>query len=213
VVGTFGFMAPEQFQGRAGPSSDVYSIAACAVALLTGLDPERLPHHGLGVDVEKALSGRASPELTAALARMLETNPDVRPGRIGPLLAPPAPAPAAVYGLTAPVRVVVPPAVRLVVVAALVLVGGFIVGLSSLNNARRRRVAVAHPVQPAPPPLHPPRPERQPLPHRPRTRDESWSPLRTARSIRRPTGWDRRFAITGAPGGLLALVEQQRTLE
>src|SRR5882757_1381902 len=54
VVGTFGFMAPEQFQGRAGPSSDVYAVGATALSLLTGREPEDLPHKGLGVDVESA---------------------------------------------------------------------------------------------------------------------------------------------------------------
>jgi formylglycine-generating enzyme required for sulfatase activity len=89
VVGTFGFMAPEQFQGRAGPASDVYSIAATAIVLLTGVDAENLPHRGLGIDVQKALENKASPRLRAALERMLETDPDVRPSRIGPLLVPP----------------------------------------------------------------------------------------------------------------------------
>lgn len=87
VVGTFGYMAPEQFQGRAMPASDVYAVAATAVALLTGREPEELPHKGLAVDVRTALAGRASPALTDALARMLEPDPDVRPAAIAPLLA------------------------------------------------------------------------------------------------------------------------------
>jgi len=36
VVGTFGYMAPEQFQGRAMPASDVYAMGATALSLLTG---------------------------------------------------------------------------------------------------------------------------------------------------------------------------------
>ncbi len=87
VVGTFGFMAPEQFQGRAGPASDVYSIAATALAMLTTEEPERLAHRGLGIDVEKVLEGRASPGLIAALSRMLQIDPDARPTAIGPVLA------------------------------------------------------------------------------------------------------------------------------
>ena len=51
MVGTFGFMAPEQFQGRAGPSSDVYAVAATALSLLSGREPEDLPHKGLSIDV------------------------------------------------------------------------------------------------------------------------------------------------------------------
>ena len=33
VVGTFGFMAPEQFQGRASPRSDVYGLGATVLAM------------------------------------------------------------------------------------------------------------------------------------------------------------------------------------
>src|SRR6185295_6373321 len=58
VVGTFGYMAPEQFQGRALPASDVYGVGATLIALVSGLEPEDLPHRGLAVDVEAALRGR-----------------------------------------------------------------------------------------------------------------------------------------------------------
>jgi hypothetical protein len=87
VVGTFGYMAPEQFQGRAGPGSDVYAIGATALAMLTGEEPERLPHRGLAIDVEAALAGgRTAGRLRDVLRRMLEVDPDRRPTRIGPLL-------------------------------------------------------------------------------------------------------------------------------
>jgi hypothetical protein len=78
VVGTFGFMAPEQFQGRAGPASDVYAVGATALSLLTGREPEDLPHKGLGVDVESALRGQVDRRLIVALLRMLEPDPDKR---------------------------------------------------------------------------------------------------------------------------------------
>jgi hypothetical protein len=78
VVGTFGFMPPEQFQGRAGPSSDVYAVGATALSLLTGREPEDLPHKGLGVDVESALRGQFDRRLISALRHMLEPDPDKR---------------------------------------------------------------------------------------------------------------------------------------
>jgi hypothetical protein len=42
VAGTYGYMAPEQFSGRALPSTDIYSIGVLAIALLTRERPERL---------------------------------------------------------------------------------------------------------------------------------------------------------------------------
>jgi hypothetical protein len=78
VVGTFGYMAPEQFQGRALPASDVYAIGATAITMLTGKEPEDLPHKGLGIDVRAATKGLASEALVAALEKMLEPDPDQR---------------------------------------------------------------------------------------------------------------------------------------
>jgi hypothetical protein len=78
VVGTMGYMAPEQLQGRALPASDVYAVGATALAALTGVEPEKLPHKGLRVDVRAALEGKASPDLVASLERMLEPDPDDR---------------------------------------------------------------------------------------------------------------------------------------
>jgi tRNA A-37 threonylcarbamoyl transferase component Bud32 len=82
VVGTFGYMAPEQFQGRALPGSDVYAVAATALALVTGREPEDLPHRGLAIDVPAALGPGAEPWLVRALGAMLEPDPDKRPASV-----------------------------------------------------------------------------------------------------------------------------------
>lgn len=91
VVGTFGYMAPEQFQGRAGPQSDVYAVGATALALLTGREPEDLPHKGLAFDLGAALPN-VDADLRAALASMLEPDPDRRATTVPTLGAPRAPA-------------------------------------------------------------------------------------------------------------------------
>lgn len=99
VVGTFGYMAPEQFQGRALPASDVYAAGVTALAALTGKQPEDLPHRGLRIDVRAALRDvrpAVSDGFVRALEAMVEPDPDARPARITPLLQmpPPRPAPA-----------------------------------------------------------------------------------------------------------------------
>lgn len=87
VVGTFGYMAPEQFQGRAMPASDTYGAAATALAILTGQDPDQLPHQGLKLDVARALGGSTSPGLQALLSATLDPNPDSRPASLKAALA------------------------------------------------------------------------------------------------------------------------------
>jgi hypothetical protein len=86
VVGTFGYMAPEQLQGRALPSTDVYSVGATALRLLTGREPETLPHRGLAVDVAQSLGRAGDPALREILGRMLDPDPDRRAGKLAPLL-------------------------------------------------------------------------------------------------------------------------------
>ena len=86
VVGTFGYMAPEQFQGRAVPATDIYALGATAIAMLTGEEPETLPHKGLAIDVAAALGRRASPKMVRVLSSMLSPDPDQRATRLGPLV-------------------------------------------------------------------------------------------------------------------------------
>lgn len=101
VVGTLGYMAPEQLQGRAMPATDVYAIGATALAALVGADPETLPHRGLSLDVRAALQGRASEAMIQTLERMLAPDPDVRAKTIGDALDGAAFEPVAI----APLRV------------------------------------------------------------------------------------------------------------
>jgi serine/threonine protein kinase len=87
VVGTFGFMAPEQFQGRASPKSDVYGLGATAIAMLTGEEPEALPHEGLAIDVARAVPRGTPRALVRTLEAMLAPDPDRRAAGIDEALA------------------------------------------------------------------------------------------------------------------------------
>jgi len=89
VVGTFGYMAPEQFQGRATAKTDIYALGATALAVLTGREPDRLPHKGLAIDVDEALRGVAvAKPMRDALLRMLSPDPDARPSSVDEALGP-----------------------------------------------------------------------------------------------------------------------------
>lgn len=87
VVGTFGYMAPEQFQGRASPKSDVYGLGVTALAMLTGCEPEDLPHEGLGIDVRRAVPRGTPTPLVRALASMVVFDPDRRVDSVDEALA------------------------------------------------------------------------------------------------------------------------------
>lgn len=86
VVGTFGYMAPEQFQGRALPSTDVFGVGATALALLTGRSPDALPHKGLAIDVASALGKNVDPAWVSLLSAATSPDPDARPTSLGQLL-------------------------------------------------------------------------------------------------------------------------------
>lgn len=45
VVGTYGYMAPEQFRGKATQVTDLYGLAGTLLFLLTGRPPIALPEH------------------------------------------------------------------------------------------------------------------------------------------------------------------------
>jgi hypothetical protein len=75
MVGTFGYMAPEQLHGAAVPATDLYGLGATMAALLTGTEPERLPRKGLKLDLAAVMP--ASP-LRDVLAKMLEPDPEQR---------------------------------------------------------------------------------------------------------------------------------------
>ncbi|MBC7880313.1 MAG: serine/threonine protein kinase [Anaerolineae bacterium] len=55
IVGTYGYMAPEQFAGQTSPASDLYSLGATLLYLLSGLDPADLPRKGSQIIVDEEI--------------------------------------------------------------------------------------------------------------------------------------------------------------
>ncbi|MEO1672139.1 MAG: serine/threonine-protein kinase, partial [Cyanobacteria bacterium J06631_2] len=53
VVGTYGYMPPEQFGGRVNPASDLCSLGATLVHLVTGEHPADLPENDLRIEFEE----------------------------------------------------------------------------------------------------------------------------------------------------------------
>lgn len=76
VVGTYGYMAPEQYQGAASPVSDLYGLGATLAHVLSRRPPSDLPHVRLKIDVDQALN--VSPTFRAWLGRLLEPAPEDR---------------------------------------------------------------------------------------------------------------------------------------
>lgn len=50
VVGTYGYMAPEQFRGQAEPATDLYGLGATLLFLLTHQSPADLPQRRLKIE-------------------------------------------------------------------------------------------------------------------------------------------------------------------
>lgn len=75
MIGTFGYMAPEQLHGEAGPATDVYALGATIAALAIGRPADQLPRKGLAIDLEACMP--AGP-LRHVLSGMLEPDPTRR---------------------------------------------------------------------------------------------------------------------------------------
>jgi len=77
VVGTYGYMPPEQFGGRAVPASDLYSLGATLIRLITGQHPADLPQTDLRLDF--AAFASLSPRLNDWLQWLTEPSLSKRP--------------------------------------------------------------------------------------------------------------------------------------
>jgi eukaryotic-like serine/threonine-protein kinase len=76
VVGTYGYMAPEQFRGQAFLSTDLYGLATTLLFLLTREDPSKLPQKQLKINFKSAL--KLPRQFADWLDRMLEPTAEQR---------------------------------------------------------------------------------------------------------------------------------------
>jgi Protein kinase domain/Ankyrin repeats (3 copies) len=73
VVGTFGYMAPEQFRAQAVPATDLYGLGATILTLLTNRSPAELTQSNLKISFRDKI--QVVPAFADWLERMLEPDP------------------------------------------------------------------------------------------------------------------------------------------
>ncbi|MEL7246452.1 MAG: serine/threonine protein kinase, partial [Cyanobacteria bacterium J06573_2] len=76
VVGTYGYMSPEHFGGRAVPTSDLYSLGATLIYLATGIHPADFPQKDLQIQFEDKT--QLSQHFTNWLKKVLEPSREKR---------------------------------------------------------------------------------------------------------------------------------------
>lgn len=76
IVGTYGYMPPEQFGGQTKPASDLYSLGATLIYLATGRHPTELPSKDGKIVFAEAVN--LSPTFSRWLGKMVEPSGDRR---------------------------------------------------------------------------------------------------------------------------------------
>ena len=105
IVGTSGYMAPEQFMGRSVPATDLYALGATTLHALSHVHPADLPLVRMKLDYHSRvhITGR----LRDVLDSLLEPNVEDRPQsaqEVLDALSAPAPAPMVVIPPAKPVQ-------------------------------------------------------------------------------------------------------------
>ncbi|WP_373538427.1 serine/threonine protein kinase [Chamaesiphon sp.] len=76
IVGTYGYMAPEQFRGQAVLATDLYGLGTTLLYLKSGQDPADLPIKQMKIDFRSRV--KTSPDFAKWLERLLEPIPEDR---------------------------------------------------------------------------------------------------------------------------------------
>ena len=154
VVGTYGYMPPEQFGGRCVAASDLYSLGATLIFLITGLHPTELPQKDLQIQFRQTanfseefadwLEWMTEPSLSQRYKSTQEAiigleNPVPRQKTISlskPNLQKPPGSEIKLYKDIDGLEIVIPPqGFRLVQIALISLFSPFAIGLNLLNSS------------------------------------------------------------------------------
>lgn len=76
IVGTYGYMPPEQFGGQTVPASDLYALGATLICLATGQNPDQLPVREMRILFDDRVS--LNPDLIDWLKWLTEPSLDRR---------------------------------------------------------------------------------------------------------------------------------------
>lgn len=76
VVGTYGYMPPEQFGGQTAPTSDLYALGATLIYVATGQHPDQLPQREMRILFEDKVN--FNPHLIDWLKWLTEPSRDLR---------------------------------------------------------------------------------------------------------------------------------------
>jgi eukaryotic-like serine/threonine-protein kinase len=120
IVGTYGYMAPEQFRGQALLATDLYGLGTTLLYLAAGEDPVDLPVQDMKIDFRQRV--KVSPDFAAWLDGLLEPIPEDRYRTAGLALdylqnkaivkSPRPPQPFSTVSVTAEtIHIFIPPAV------------------------------------------------------------------------------------------------------
>jgi serine/threonine protein kinase len=85
IVGTYGYMPPEQFGGETQPGSDLYALGATLIYLATGSHPSELPHQQMRLLFAERVN--LDRDFIDWLQQMTEPSLDLRPTSASAALA------------------------------------------------------------------------------------------------------------------------------
>ena len=86
-AGTAGYVSPEQIYGKTTPASDIYSLGATMLHLISHVAPCNMQLNGITPDFDKYIPDSVPSWLSKTIKKMMSINPYERPQTGGELMA------------------------------------------------------------------------------------------------------------------------------